>query len=94
MEIAEVTPWEEYTRDVSAPRRLIAHIGDHSLRRMAEFVDVADTVVAIGPEGGFADDEVAESIAQGWQTVSLGRSVLRIETAAIAAASYFALASD
>ena len=39
-------------------------------------------VVAIGPEGGFADDEIPQT-AQLWD---LGPTVLRVETAAIVAA--------
>jgi 16S rRNA (uracil1498-N3)-methyltransferase len=52
-------------------------------------------VFAVGPEGGFTDEEVEAGKSHGWQPVSLGRSILRIETAAIAfAASAVALASQ
>ncbi len=40
----------------------------------------------VGPEGGFADEEVAEAEAFGFLPVSLGPRILRTETAAIAAA--------
>ncbi len=43
--------------------------------------------VAIGPEGGFAPEEVASGIGAGWAPVSLGPRVLRVETAAVAAAA-------
>ena len=43
-------------------------------------------VVAVGPEGGFADDEVGAAEAAGWVRASLGPRVLRVETAAVAAA--------
>ena len=42
-------------------------------------------VLAIGPEGGFTDDEVGRATANRWVAVSLGKSILRIETAAVAA---------
>ena len=42
-------------------------------------------VLAIGPEGGFTDDEVGRATANRWATMSLGKSILRIETAAVAA---------
>src|SRR5207237_3041600 len=32
--------------------------------------------LAIGPEGGFTDEEVAAAIATGWRTVSLGPRIL------------------
>jgi len=38
-----------------------------------------------GPEGGFAPEELAEAVAAGFRPVSLGRRVLRAETAAIVA---------
>jgi 16S rRNA (uracil1498-N3)-methyltransferase len=39
--------------------------------------------LAIGPEGGFTDEEVALAAATGWQIVDLGPRILRIETAAL-----------
>jgi len=42
--------------------------------------------VCVGPEGGFADAEVAAAAAKGWKVVSVARRRLRSETAAIAAA--------
>lgn len=44
-----------------------------------------DAVVLIGPEGDFSIDEVKAAIAAGFQPISLGRSRLRTETAALAA---------
>ena len=45
-----------------------------------------DTVaMLIGPEGGWTDDEREHFIAAGWTPVSLGRLILRAETAALAA---------
>ncbi len=40
--------------------------------------------IVIGPEGGFAKDEVAEAKASGFISVSLGRQILKVETAAAA----------
>lgn len=40
----------------------------------------------IGPEGGFADEEVAQVTAEGWVAVSFGDIILRVETAAMVAA--------
>ena len=38
----------------------------------------------VGPEGGLTNDEVQALVAQGWQTVTMGRRILRAETAAVA----------
>lgn len=43
--------------------------------------------VLVGPEGGFADQEVAAAADAGWQPVSLGPRRLRAETAGIAVAA-------
>lgn len=43
--------------------------------------------VAIGPEGGFTEEERLQLNDAGWQSVGLGPAILRIETAALAAAA-------
>lgn len=40
---------------------------------------------AVGPEGGWTAEELAEFDATGWQSVTLGATILRAETAAMAA---------
>jgi 16S rRNA (uracil1498-N3)-methyltransferase len=48
--------------------------------------NAADGVLlAIGPEGGWADDELQSFQQAGWTSASLGNTILRAETAAIAA---------
>jgi 16S rRNA (uracil1498-N3)-methyltransferase len=42
-------------------------------------------ILAIGPEGGWADDELELFHVAGWVSASLGSTILRAETAAIAA---------
>lgn len=44
-----------------------------------------DAVVLIGPEGDFSPEEVALATEKGFQAVSLGKSRLRTETAALVA---------
>jgi len=46
---------------------------------------VTDILLAIGPEGGWADDELSLFAQTGWKAASLGSTILRAETAAIAA---------
>lgn len=48
---------------------------------------VGGAAIAVGPEGGFTDAEIDAAVAAGWQLASLGPRVLRVETAAVAAAT-------
>jgi RsmE family RNA methyltransferase len=45
---------------------------------------VSRPVLAIGPEGGWTDDEVARLEAHGFRRMSLGPRILRTDTATIA----------
>lgn len=49
--------------------------------------DSAVACIAIGPEGGFADEELEMARSAGWRIVNLGRRILRIETAALVMAT-------
>ncbi len=46
-----------------------------------------DLTAAVGPEGGWSADEVDELITSDFQPLTLGKRILRIETAAVAVAS-------
>lgn len=48
-------------------------------------------MVAIGPEGGFSDEESAQFAKHGWEPVCFSPNVLRIETAAAAAVAILRL---
>ncbi|MCA0428833.1 MAG: 16S rRNA (uracil(1498)-N(3))-methyltransferase [Bacteroidetes bacterium] len=48
----------------------------------------ADILVLIGPEGDFTPDEVKLAIQNHFKPVSLGRTILRTETAAVQSASW------
>jgi len=48
-------------------------------------------IAAVGPEGGFTPGEAAAARVAGWQIVSLGPRILRVETAAIALAAKLGL---
>jgi 16S rRNA (uracil1498-N3)-methyltransferase len=50
--------------------------------------EMQEIVAAVGPEGGFTPEELELAAAAGFRPVSLGSHILRIETAAIALASW------
>jgi len=62
----------------------ILHPGGEEL---APAADAAEIVAAIGPEGGFTDEEVANAVDAGFVCQSLGPRILRVETAAIGLAA-------
>ena len=41
--------------------------------------------IIVGPEGGFEEKEVEEALSVGAEVISLGKRILRTETAAITA---------
>ncbi|TWT32953.1 16S rRNA (uracil(1498)-N(3))-methyltransferase [Blastopirellula retiformator] len=53
-----------------------------------------NVIIAVGPEGGFSPAEYETAIAAGWRGFRLGKRILRIETAALAAAAAVAAAYD
>jgi 16S rRNA (uracil1498-N3)-methyltransferase len=62
---------------------MVAHVGARSLVR--EVLNLGKSLaLAVGPEGGFAEEEVELLQEKGFTPVFLGRRILRAETAAIA----------
>jgi 16S rRNA (uracil1498-N3)-methyltransferase len=55
--------------------------------------DARSVLIAIGPEGGFAQDEVARLQVAGAHAISLGRRILRTETAGLALLAMLAYAT-
>lgn len=61
---------------------LVAHVGARTLVR--EVLDLGKPLaLAVGPEGGFAEEEVELLRERGFTPVTLGRRILRAETAAL-----------
>jgi 16S rRNA (uracil1498-N3)-methyltransferase len=63
-------------------RRLLAHPGGEPLASLPT-TPPSPTRLAIGPEGGISDAELAGAVAAGWCVCDLGKRILRVETAAI-----------
>jgi 16S rRNA (uracil1498-N3)-methyltransferase len=87
MEIAPAAPLEDFLRSAGGcAARWLAHPGGSTLAAALEGLGQLDRddqiALAIGPEGGFTDEEVESARSAGWQVIDLGARVLRIETAA------------
>jgi 16S rRNA (uracil1498-N3)-methyltransferase len=70
--------------------RLLAHPGGQPLNELG-LAPHSPINISIGPEGGLTDAEVAAATSTGWQCVSLGPRILRVETAAVVLASAISL---
>jgi len=92
--------------EVDQPRRLADYLDstpDSAIRWLAHHggspwnaaqVGTGPVFCAIGPEGGFTDDEMNASAQAGWQIVNLGRRILRVETAAVAISASLSVQLD
>ncbi|MEM8944340.1 MAG: 16S rRNA (uracil(1498)-N(3))-methyltransferase [Planctomycetota bacterium] len=92
MKIAALTDWTALLSTCTMGTRMIAHPQGEPIARVETRRTENEAIyIAIGPEGGFTDEEVASTIESGWQHIGLGERILRIETAALALAAHFAI---
>lgn len=89
--IATLREWLAAARSADAARVLLSPRGTQSLTQWAvqsrERIEAAGIVVLIGPEGGLSADEEALAEAAGFLPLTLGRRILRTESAALVAVS-------
>ncbi len=79
---------EAFLQKPFSGNRFIAHCeeGDkRSLHSLSQGKTNTESIVLIGPEGDFAPQEIQAAMEQGYAPISLGKSRLRTETAAIVA---------
>lgn len=84
--------WKQaLTEALALPVVLVPYENERGLsatrERIRSIPEGADIGVMIGPEGGFAPEEIAAADGEHLQRISLGRRILRTETAALAALS-------
>lgn len=94
MEIAAPQRWPDSCAAAAATNelRIVADpLGDDNLGRLIGSLQTAgrpcSLVFAVGPEGGWTDNERQCAAVHGWRIVSLGPRILRVETAALLLAS-------
>lgn len=91
MQISEPAPLTAFlSNDAPVALRLFAQPGGTPLGQLLHEhrgAVLGEVAIAIGSEGGFSDRERDSAIHHGWQPVSLGNRILRIETAALAVVS-------
>ena len=87
-ELADPVPLKLALTQRQASTRILLSETEQSLslaQALASHPAGASTALAIGPEGGWAPDEMALFTQHDWTHVTLGPRILRAETAAIAA---------
>ncbi len=92
-EIREMCSFEKFIKQYQSGRRYIAHCYEDAelapngkpFLMDALAGSVEDALVMIGPEGDFSVSEVRRAMEEGFEPISLGRSRLRTETAALVA---------
>jgi 16S rRNA (uracil1498-N3)-methyltransferase len=87
--IDDVRPLAAALKAADKGTRLILHPGTDTLFPNAAGRDQVETpiTVAVGPEGGFTEDEVRLAFEAGFEAVKLKMPILRIETAAVVSAA-------
>ncbi len=85
-EIAEIAKFKDALASSRGLRILLSESETKAqLRDVLASDSVDELTVAIGPEGGWTEDELKSFQQAGWISASLGPTILRSETAAIAA---------
>lgn len=76
---------DELVNNSNNKRCYLLHPGNNSYLPTLPAADTSHAIIAIGPEGGWNDYEVARFIEAGFSPFSLGQRILRVETAVPAA---------
>ncbi len=85
-ELQELTDFKKVISQNFSGQKFIAHCypGEKELLSAA-YKPGGDTLILIGPEGDFSEEEVTLAMKNGFKAISLGESRLRTETAALVA---------
>ena len=83
--LSELTDYKQFiNQNFSNSKKLVAYCGSENLPFLREKLDPKqNTVIMIGPEGDFTEQEYQAALNQGFEGISLGKSRLRTETAGI-----------
>jgi 16S rRNA (uracil1498-N3)-methyltransferase len=89
MGIETAVDWESYCgRGESGELRIVAHPSSGADKTPHAKSACGRIRCAVGPEGGFTDEEIVLAVAHGWHVMDMGPRILRVETAALVLATY------
>jgi 16S rRNA (uracil1498-N3)-methyltransferase len=92
--ILPILEFKEYITGTGESDKYMAYLGEKSPHLFALNNKLKSSIVLIGPEGGFSEKEYATAKANNFQSVSLGNSRLRTETAGIVATQIISMKYD
>lgn len=91
----EPMSFNAFINSCTAQQKFIAYVDEnHQLELKQAVTTGQDVLVLIGPEGDFSSAEIELALKAGYTAVSLGKSRLRTETAALAACMTVSLLND
>jgi 16S rRNA (uracil1498-N3)-methyltransferase len=91
----DLTSIKELITNTKTKNRYIAYCDDIQKTHLKDLVEKGkDSLILIGPEGDFSQEEVNLAIENGFKVVSLGEARLRTETAGIVACHIVNLANE
>ncbi len=89
--VRELLDWLPHAPDATSEMRLLLSLADDALPPWSVAGDVDTITTLSGPEGGLTADEEAAARGAGFAAVTLGRRVLRADTAPLALLAFLAL---
>lgn len=93
-ELCEIVEFGKVLKNVPEGLNVLAHLtGEKSLKKVCENLGGIVNIF-IGPEGGFTENEVSDAAKAGFEIVSLGKRILRAETAGVIMAGFIGLVTD
>ncbi len=95
----DMQTFKAFVGEIRKGRKYIAHCYEEVPRvslfdELCKSSDEEDVTVLIGPEGDFSIEEVKLAMANGYQSVDLGKSRLRTETAGLSAVMMMQLSQN
>jgi 16S rRNA (uracil1498-N3)-methyltransferase len=97
--INEMISFRQFIEQPREGRKYIAHCYEEVPRKnlfdeLCKPSETTDVTVLVGPEGDFSIDEVKLAVAAGYESIDLGKSRLRTESAGLSAVMMMQLAQQ
>ncbi|ARN76981.1 16S rRNA (uracil(1498)-N(3))-methyltransferase [Nonlabens spongiae] len=89
-ELKDQQSFDQFVKNHDAQQKFMAHCMDGTEGYLGSQLEMgSDTIIMIGPEGDFTPDEWKMAITMGFESVNLGNTRLRTETAGVYTATIF-----